>query len=398
MRIYFRFFLLIGIIFCAHATEKKKIVLNMIVKNEEKVIERSLGSVKDFIDYWVIVDTGSTDKTIDVIKKFYKDKPGELHQRPWVDFAHNRQQALDLAKNKGDYILFMDADDTLTFEEGFELPELKLDFYGVFNKTAQQQWLIPRLVNAKLPWKWLGVLHEYICCDFPTSGDVLNKISYNYLGGGARSRDPARIEKDITVLKSGLVKEPQNRRYLYYLATTCETGNRIEEAVEWFKKRASHPNEGDPDEVFLSLYGMGRLYQQLNMHENLVLSSFVKAYTFLPTRIEPLFYILSILLKQDRLDEAYDLGSKAILLPKRGNFQLTDHWIEDYGVLALYAEICFKKGLYKEALWAIRDLLDFASLPDHLRKQVEAIRNQILETKSAVIHEPIKDCLNKICD
>lgn len=156
----------------------------MIVKNEEKVMERSLGSVKEFIDYWVIVDTGSTNKTIEVIQKFFKDKPGELHQRPWVDLAYNRQEALELAKSKGDYILFMDADDTLTFEEGFELPELKLDFYGIFNKTVQQQWLIPRLVNAKLPWKWLGVLHEYICCDFPTSGDVLKKISYNYLGGG----------------------------------------------------------------------------------------------------------------------------------------------------------------------------------------------------------------------
>jgi glycosyltransferase involved in cell wall biosynthesis len=72
MRIFTRFFLFIGIVFCADATEKKKIVLNMIVKNEEKVIERSLGSVKDFIDYWVIVDTGSTDKTIDVIKSSIK--------------------------------------------------------------------------------------------------------------------------------------------------------------------------------------------------------------------------------------------------------------------------------------------------------------------------------------
>jgi len=391
-------FLLIGILFSLESTERKKIVLNMIVKNEEKVMERSLGSVKEFIDYWVIVDTGSTDKTIEVIQKFFKDKPGELHQRPWVDFAHNRQEALELAKSKGDYILFMDADDTLTFEEGFELPELKLDFYGIFNKTAQQQWLIPRLVNAKLPWKWLGVLHEYMCCDFPTSGDVLKKISYNYLGGGARSQDPLRIEKDIQVLKSGLVKEPQNRRYLYYLATTCETGRRWEEALSWFKQRALYPHEGDPDEVFLSLYGIARLYQQLHMDENLILSSFMEAYAFLPTRIEPLFYILHILLNQNRLDEGYDLATKALLLPKRGNFQLTDHWIEDYGILAIYAEICCKKGLLKESLWAMQDLLAIENLPESLRSQVQAMRKQILEVKTKDIQEPILEKLKKIID
>ena len=45
----------------------------MIVKNESKVIERCLGSVKDFINYWVIVDTGSTDGTQQIIKNFMKD-------------------------------------------------------------------------------------------------------------------------------------------------------------------------------------------------------------------------------------------------------------------------------------------------------------------------------------
>ncbi|MFZ4772865.1 MAG: glycosyltransferase [Chlamydiia bacterium] len=368
----------------------------MIVKDEEKVIERCLASVKDFVDYWVIVDTGSSDKTIEVIKKFYKDKPGEIHQRKWVDFSHNRQEALELAKDKGDYILFMDADDTLTFDEGFVLPDLTLDFYGIFNKTDKQQWLIPRLVSAKKPWKWLGVLHEYICCDFSTNGDVLNKISYNYLGGGARSQDPGRIDKDIKVLKYGLEKEPMNRRYLYYLATTCESGRRYEEAIEWFKKRASYPNEGDKDEVFLSLYSIGKLYQQIGMNDDLVLESFMKAYQFLPSRIEPLFYILTILLKKERINEAFELASKTLLLPKRGNLQLTDHWVEDYGVLCAYAEICTKKGLLREGGWAIAEVLKVPGLPDSLRKQIENMRDEIEKVGTQTVYSAILDTLKKV--
>ena len=75
-----------------------RICLNMIVKNESRVIERCLRSAKPFIHSWAISDTGSTDGTQDIIRRVMADVPGELIERPWVDFAHNRNQALELAK------------------------------------------------------------------------------------------------------------------------------------------------------------------------------------------------------------------------------------------------------------------------------------------------------------
>ena len=76
----------------------------MIVKNEKDVIVRCLESVKPVIDYWVIVDTGSTDGTQKIIKKELKDIPGELYERPWKNFGENRSEAFNLAKGKGDFI------------------------------------------------------------------------------------------------------------------------------------------------------------------------------------------------------------------------------------------------------------------------------------------------------
>ena len=55
-----------------------KICLNMIVKNEAHVIRRGLDTVKPFIHHWVIVDTGSTDGTQEIIREHLKDIPGEL--------------------------------------------------------------------------------------------------------------------------------------------------------------------------------------------------------------------------------------------------------------------------------------------------------------------------------
>ncbi len=77
-----------------------------------------MASVKPFIDYWVILDTGSSDGTQKLIKEFIKDIPGELHERPWVNFAHNQNKALDLALNKANYCLFIDADEELQISDG----------------------------------------------------------------------------------------------------------------------------------------------------------------------------------------------------------------------------------------------------------------------------------------
>ena len=82
----------------------------MIVRDEAAVIERCLASVRDHIDTWVICDTGSTDGTQDLVRTALSGIPGELHERPWVDFGHNRTELLRLARGKADFLLLLDAD------------------------------------------------------------------------------------------------------------------------------------------------------------------------------------------------------------------------------------------------------------------------------------------------
>jgi hypothetical protein len=54
-------------------------------------------------------------------REHLKDLPGELHERPWRDFAYNRSEALTLARPHGDYTLIIDADDVLEFGEEFRI-------------------------------------------------------------------------------------------------------------------------------------------------------------------------------------------------------------------------------------------------------------------------------------
>src|SRR5262245_6198425 len=149
------------------------ICLNMIVKNEAPVIRRCLESVRSLIDYWVIVDTGSSDHTQDLIREQLKDIPGELHERAWHDFAHNRSEALDLARNHCDYLLLIDADEVIEINADFQLPRLTSDSYNIQIRYSGCTYLRRQLVRSSLPWRYEGVVHEYITCEQARTEDFL---------------------------------------------------------------------------------------------------------------------------------------------------------------------------------------------------------------------------------
>ena len=101
----------------------------MIVQNEAHIVQEALDSVAPYISSWVIVDTGSDDGTQDLIRNHMARLgiPGELYERPWRNFGHNRTEALTLAQGRGDYIWVIDADDMVVGTPDFT--RLSADIY-----------------------------------------------------------------------------------------------------------------------------------------------------------------------------------------------------------------------------------------------------------------------------
>ncbi len=319
---------------------KKKICLNMIVKNERAVLQRSLESTKPLIDTWVIVDTGSSDGTQELIREVLKDVPGELHERPWVDFSHNRNEALALAEGKADYLLFLDADDELVIEKGFHLPNLDKDFYlvryveSLDGHTHQNHTIL--LINSRLPWKWEGVLHERLVSPSAATHEILPLISNQIRHDGARSQDLCKLDRDIELLQRAWKENPNDSRTTYFLAETYFCKRDFSEAALFYEKRIQMG--GSKEEMHRSLYCLGKCYCLLGKHDEMA-KNYCKAYEFDPTRIEPLYDLAwTYLQKPGKKLLSYLLSRFAVgqLHCPPSSLRL-QKWIYDWGIRDLFA-------------------------------------------------------------
>lgn len=235
----------------------QSLCLVMIVKNEEHVIERSLNSILPFVDSWCIVDTGSTDSTMQKIKDTAEkhQKPGTLHERPWVNFGHNRTELMELARPVANWFFMLDADDIVESKTPFKhLLNEPFDTYHVTLKRGTLTYKRPVIFNAK-PWVFKGALHEYAHLDNARHGDLLS-ITIDARVEGARSQNPNKYRDDALALEADFQTNPDPRSAFYCAQSWRDAGN-SQKSTEWYLKRASMG--GWQQEVYICYLNLLRL-------------------------------------------------------------------------------------------------------------------------------------------
>lgn len=345
----------------------KSICLNMIVKNESHVITRCLESVLPIIDYWVIVDTGSDDNTIEVITDYMhrNNIPGEIYSRPWIDFGHNREEALQLAKDKCDYILYMDADDKLIYSSDFTLPDLSLDFYQITSDINGTHYNIPRLIKASLDWHWYGVMHECIYANNAYTNEILSGVTYLVVGGGGRSQDPNKYLKDAQILLEAIKKDPTNTRYMFYLAQSYSCAGDDENAIIYYKKRVEMG--GWTEEVFWSLLQIAKCQERLGMDKQVIEDSYYLAHQYCPNRPEPIYYMVKNARVNGEHLKGYFLAKNGFNLPDLKDTLFLENWAYD-GILFEFSICAWWIGQYEECLQACDTLLAKPNILDTFRE------------------------------
>ena len=240
------------------------ICLCMIVKNESAVIERCLNSVKASISSWVIVDTGSTDDTKEIITKTMAGVEGTLLQSPWVNFEHNRNEAITKAKDlypEAQYLYFIDADEELIGNlTEVTLQKIEVNFSLIY-KYGSIEYPRLSLVRTDQPWRYQGVLHEYLHLDGPFKTETLGGCHVIVRPEGARSKDPEKYTKDAALLLKALETEPNNSRYVFYLAQSYRDAGNLTEAIKAYTKRSRMGGWGE--EIWYSWYQVGVLRESL---------------------------------------------------------------------------------------------------------------------------------------
>lgn len=306
------------------------ICLNMIVKNECSTIQRCLESVKRHLHSWVIVDTGSTDGTQDLIQETLNDLPGTLYERPWVNFEHNRNEAMALAKGKGNYLLFIDADESLVCPPDRWLPRLDLDGYIAKFQMRGTSFQRLFLIRNKEGWRWDGVVHEKL---LPPPDAQISLIGELYVLCRPRelNRGIAKVLHDAELLEKAHRIDGENARIVFYLAQSYFEGRKYQEAFYYYEKRSKMG--GWDQEVYWSLFRMALLQEHhLGADPSRFLSLYIKAYQYRPSRIEALYYLAESLMRRGDLERAYQLFKIAEATPPSDDAVLVEHWMHDRGI------------------------------------------------------------------
>lgn len=288
-----------------------RVCLNMIVKNERAIIGRCLTAALPFIDCWVIADTGSTDGTAEAIEQFFimRKVPGKLVRAPFRNFSQARNEALNAARAFGtwDYALLIDAD--MVLQGSVDKVSLTAPAYRLQQFTGTLGYWNTRLVRRDVAASYVGVTHEFLSVpgDQPPNLDCLSIDDRN--DGGSKSD---KGERDIRLLTEGLTKEPNNERYLFYLANTYREAGRHHEAIQRYTQRIAAG--GWDEEIWASYYGIARSYAALDDEPNLVRACF-DAYNYRPIRAESLALLATWWRQHGKSDAALLIAEQVARMP-----------------------------------------------------------------------------------
>jgi len=351
----------------------------MIVKNEAHVIARCLDSVRPLITSWCIVDTGSTDGTQELVRKELADLPGDLYERPWKDFGHNRSEAIDLARGRADYDLVMDADDLLVIPDGFVMPRLTADSYEIRVEDSGTSYYRVHLFRGDLDFHYVGVLHEVIMSGPGRTLGRLDGITYRRAYDGARSADPDKFRKDAAVLKKALQADPDNARYAFYLAQSWRDAGELAKAAAAYERRAAMG--GWPEEIWYSLYERARLADRLGEDDDAVIAHHLRAFETRPQRAEALCDLARALRLRDRPATAYPFACAASGIPRPDDILFVEDDVYTWRALDEFAVAAYYVGRFQEGFAANQRLLSEKALPARDRPRVwdnlELCRNEL---------------------
>ena len=314
-----------------NSTDKISICLNMIVKNESKVILRCLESVYPILDYYCINDTGSTDGTQELIRNFFKEKgiPGKVVENKWENYCTARNQAIESAKELTTELnlnfpwgFWIDADEQLVINPNLNINSIKtslLNFDGsnCIVHYGSSEYFRMQFFSLTSNWIWYGPIHEVLVpkdrheenSKAPRIASLDGLYTLVTADGNSWTSETQQQKYEghakiiLDYVNNDVNKDP---RWLFYLAQSYRdavTPENHKKSIEWYQKRVEAQG-GYWEEIYFSQLMIATLKASLKYPIHEVIDEYLKCGKYNKFRIE---HILPISLYYQGIKE-YDIA------------------------------------------------------------------------------------------
>jgi glycosyltransferase involved in cell wall biosynthesis len=354
-----------------------KLILTQIMKNESHVAERMLDSVKKIIDGIVVIDTGSTDNSIEIVKKWGEKNNVETYvfERPFDNFENSRnfsfEKAREIFLSKNDnsiyYNFWLDFDEQMIVDDKFNKKKLDKDLYMINTYIGTMRYTRNEVCRLDKSFRWYGPVHEFITTDDKTitSGLMEGLTVKVSMDGGSWKEDIAKKYKEHAhILERYIDNDRKDPRWIFYTAqsyhdSACVKDNkeenleRLRRSLKYYKERISRP-DGYAEEIYYSQYRIGTIMTKMEEPWYKTQNELIKAYNIDPLRGESIKAIIDYYISIHEYNNAYIYSSFAKKVfhgnspfPKRLLF--VDESLYVWKFLEVHSIISFYTGRKEEA-------------------------------------------------
>jgi len=273
--------------------------LCIMVKNAGPQFESMLKDNMDICDMWTILDTGSTDDTVDYVHRvLIGKKEGALYQEEFINFRDSRNRLLDLAGTECTFTIMLDDSYVVQGDIRGFLKRVRGDTYAssfsTYVESGDSQYVSNRIVRSILGLRYKFLIHEVIQDEnnrnvcIPLDACYLLDRRFDY----HEERTTERKKYDLELLSQEVEDDVNNPRTYYYFAQTYSALKDYEKAFKYFQKRCEFVNSGFLQERVDAMFESARLanfflHRPWDECEKL----YMKAYHIDESRPDPLYFI-----------------------------------------------------------------------------------------------------------